>query len=428
MRSDRTHTSSFAQVMASASTRKNAKPFESQLLPEDAEPLPKPWLDVPDPRVRTSWWITIVLSAVGVALSALLVFNGMRTLPKVGNVCLVLDEEFNGPGLDASVWTREVQMDGFGNGEFEMTTDSDANSFVKDGKLFIMPTLTSDVIGRNAILDNHVYNITGCTAAATPHNITACSAVANATAGTVINPVMSARLHTRGSKSIRYGRVEVKAKLPKGDWMWPAIWMLPVDNKYGPWPASGEIDIVESRGNDMDYHAQGRNYVQSTLNWGPTPDLNLAWKTNDKWFQRRSSFADGFHVFTLEWNEHFLWTYVDTRLHRMLDIRGKKSFWDKGNFPVQVFNGSSVSLLKNPWAAGNNMAPFDQPFYLILNVAVGGTNGWFPDRIGKKPWLDRDHTAMRDFALAQDTWAATWPKEPEERAMQIEYVKMYEKC
>ncbi|KZV93954.1 concanavalin A-like lectin/glucanase [Exidia glandulosa HHB12029] len=410
-----------------AHARKNAKPFESQLLPEDAEPLPKPWLEVPDPRVRTSWWITVFLALVGVGLSALLVFNGIRTLPRIGNVCLVLDEEFDGPSLDTSIWTREVNMDGFGNGEFEMTTDSDTNSFVKDGKLFIVPTLTSDVIGRPAILDGYTYNITSCTAANTKHNVTSCSAVSNSTAGAVINPVMSARLHTRNSKSIRYGRVEVKAKLPQGDWMWPAIWMLPVDETYGPWPSSGEIDIMESRGNDPNYRGRGRNYAQATLNWGPTPDLNLAWKTNGFWYERRTSFADAFHVYTLEWDEDFIWMYIDTRLHKMLDRRIKKSFWDTGHFPTQVFNGSSVTLLENPWQSGAKSAPFDQPFYLILNVAVGGTNGWFPDTFGNKPWENRATTAMRDFAIAQDTWAATWPA-PEERAMQVEYVKMYQKC
>jgi len=64
-----------------------------------------------------------------------------------------------------------------------------------------------------------------------------------------INPVMSGKLTTVNSHSMQYGRVEVRAKLPKGDWLWPAIWMLPRHNEYGEWPASGEIDIMESRGN-----------------------------------------------------------------------------------------------------------------------------------------------------------------------------------
>ena len=105
---------------------------------------------------------------------------------------------------------------------------------------------------------------------------------------------------------------------------------------------------------------RGRNYIQSTLNWGPTAALNLAWKTYGLWFERRSTFADKFHTFTLEWDENFMWVYVDTRLHRSLDIRIKKSFWEKGNFPSQVFNGTGLALLNNPWVTGAKSAPFDQ--------------------------------------------------------------------
>jgi len=98
------------------------------------------------------------------------------------------------------------------NGEFEMTTASSNNSFIRNGELYIVPTLTSDVIGHDAIFDGHTFNLTGCTNT----NLTACGVVSNATAGTVINPVMSARISTKGKRSIRYGRVEVRAKLPRG--------------------------------------------------------------------------------------------------------------------------------------------------------------------------------------------------------------------
>ena len=74
-----------------------------------------------------------------------------------------------------------------------------------------------------------------------------------AASGNYINPIRSARLRTAKSFSLKYGRVEVRAKLPKGDWLWPAIWMLPTYQEYGTWPVSGEIDIMESRGNDRSY-------------------------------------------------------------------------------------------------------------------------------------------------------------------------------
>lgn len=114
-----------------------------------------------------------------------------------------------------------------------MTTSSQNNSFVRDGKLYITPTLTSDNIGINAVLDKAIFNITDCTFNRTQpdngfilHNgervfdidgyTQACSKVSNATSGAIINPVQSARLTTLNSASIRYGRVEVRAKMPQG--------------------------------------------------------------------------------------------------------------------------------------------------------------------------------------------------------------------
>jgi hypothetical protein len=116
------------------------------------------------------------------------------------------------------------------NGEFEMTTASENNSFIQNGMLYIVPTLTSDNIGMAAVLDGAVYNISGCTFNSTASNygylsngqfdeasyVAACSAVSNSTSGTVINPVQSARLSTVNSASIRYGRVEIRAKMPTG--------------------------------------------------------------------------------------------------------------------------------------------------------------------------------------------------------------------
>jgi hypothetical protein len=93
-----------------------------------------------------------------------------------------------------------------------MATSSSNNSFIRNGELYILPTLTSDVIGQNAIFNGYTFNLTGCTNT----NLTACGAVSNSTSGAVINPVMSARISTKGKRSIQYGRVEVRAKLPRG--------------------------------------------------------------------------------------------------------------------------------------------------------------------------------------------------------------------
>lgn len=92
--------------------------------------------------------------------------------------------------------------------------------------------------------------------------------------GNYLNPIKSARLRTAESFSFTYGKVEVCAKLPRGDWLWPAIWLLPTDEQYGLWPASGEIDIMESRGNGPEYPAGGHNTFGSTLHWGVNGQQN----------------------------------------------------------------------------------------------------------------------------------------------------------
>ncbi len=183
-----------------------------------------------------------------------------------------------------------------------MATASPNNSFIQDGSLYMVPTLTSDVIGQANVLNGYTFNLTGCTNV----NQSACGVVSNITTKTIINPIQSARLTTMNSYNIQYGRVEIRAKLPTGDWIWPALWMLPVDSVYGPWPLSGEIDIMESRGNGMSYPQQGSNYVRSSLNWGPLSWLNEVSKTFGFWSMRRSSYSDEYHIYALEWSPTFL--------------------------------------------------------------------------------------------------------------------------
>ncbi|KAI0033592.1 glycoside hydrolase family 16 protein [Vararia minispora EC-137] len=387
-------------------------------------PVSKPWIEKKDMRARLAYFLTYGMMLVGCAAAAIRCYFDWRVVQLLGRVCLVLDENFDGPGLNPDVWQHEVDLGGFGNGEFEMTTSSTNNSFIKNNQLYILPTLTSDIIGRQAVFDGYTYNLTDCTNA----NLTACGAVSNLTAQSVINPAMSARLTTRGKKNIQYGRVEVTAKLPRGDWLWPAIWMLPENNTYGEWPLSGEIDIMEARGNDIAYPAQGINFVRGSLNWGPISWLNEVSKTFGWWTERRSRYSDKFHTYALEWSPDFLRIYVDSRLQHMLDLSFNIPFFQRGDFPASVSNASQEIILKNPWLGRGNSAPFDQPFYLILDVAVGGTNGWFPDGAGNKPWLNGALNAMFNFAAAQDVWYATWPKDEDDRAMRIDSVRMWQSC
>ena len=138
-----------------------------------------------------------------------------------------------------------------------------------------MPTLTNETtsITPDQMWANYTLNIgnqQGGDGSCTSSSNSSCFIRSNPEKGAMIPPVRSARLTTKGKKSIRYGQVEVVAKMPKGDWLWPAIWMMPEESVYGDWPRSGEIDIAESRGNDVKYAGGGRNLYYGTTHWGKT--------------------------------------------------------------------------------------------------------------------------------------------------------------
>jgi beta-glucanase (GH16 family) len=142
----------------------------------------------------------------------------------------------------------------------------------------------------------------------------------------------------------------VRAKLPKGKGIWPAIWMMPTDNRYGGWPNSGEIDIMELLG-----HEPG--VVHGTLHYGDRVKRHLS--QGEKFVLAKGTFAEGFHVFGLEWEE------------------GKISW---------LVDGVVVQTQKE-WHTrdAGYPAPFDQRFHLILNVAVGGTWPGEPDKSTQFP-------------------------------------------
>ncbi|GLB41072.1 putative glycosyl hydrolases family 16 [Lyophyllum shimeji] len=475
-----------------------------------------------DARDRAAWWLTLACLLLGAAASALLCWTGIRDVKSrmldESGLCLVMDENFEGGQLDDTRWGREVEAGGFGNHEFQMTTTSDKNVYIRNGQLYIMPTLTKDEVP-DFDADGKTYDLQGCTASVpapppstnstsgngnststgnvnghgngsgnggngngngrpTSTNSTGngnanarrappaggasnntssssgpstnqnpCRAMTDYSRGTVVNPVMSGRISTRGKVGIKYGRVEVRAKVSRGDWLWPAVWMLPENNTYGAWPLSGEIDILESRGNSPTYPAQGVNYVRSTLTYGLDKTLvpiavqggaqpEPLTKQLYGWYAlKRTAFSSGFHTYAVEWDERFIRFWVDSRVRSVLDIsvgrkggKGSKgAFWDRGKFPPTAQNASTggVVVVQNPWEEGSAAAPFDQRFYLIIDLAVGGTSGWFPDEKGDKPWYDGSTTAMRDFARAQDSWYATWPENPDDRAFRIDSVKMW---
>jgi len=147
----------------------------------------------------------------------------------------------------------------------------------------------------------------------------------------------SARLVTKGKGDWLYGRMEIRAKIPDGRGMWPAIWMLPTDWAYGGWPASGEIDIMENVGYDpfvivASAHTEKYNHSIGTQK---NATINIP-----------TCYSE-FHVYTLEWEIKEYRVYVDDRLYFTFKNEG----------------------------TGYKVWPYDKRFHLLLNVAVGGNWG-----------------------------------------------------
>jgi len=398
--------------------------FKSRILPEGETPY-KPWLENKARRKADlkAYWIFVIGCFLGIAAAAGVIYSGVAEVPK-HSYCLVLDEEFSGTTLNTDIWFRELETGGFGNNEFEWTTSSENNSYVANGNLYIVPTLTSDSLGDAAITNGYTLNLTAdgtCTAANKTDD--SCAVASNSSTGVVLPPIQSARLITNFSTTIKYGRVEVRAKMPTGDWIWPAVWMMPKDSVYGSWPRSGEIDIFEGKGNLVkNKNADGTNRMRSTLHWGPNSDYDGYLKTTNNRQLFRDYYDQEYHTFGLEWTPEGIYMWEDTPVHQVMSYKWKKDFWTEGDFPSSSSNGTTLT---DPWPTSDKAAPFDQEFFLILSVAVGGTNGYFEEDTVDKPWSNNDENARATFWAAKDEWYPTWPTNVEDRAMVVDYVKMW---
>jgi beta-glucanase (GH16 family) len=238
---------------------------------------------------------------------------------------LVWSDEFDQSGApDSTKWSYDLGVgnpDGWGNNELQYYTRDTKNVRVENGKLII-----------EARRDPHQGK-----------------------------SYTSARLITRKKGDWLYGKIEVRAKLPHGRGTWPAIWMLSSDWKYGGWPESGEIDIMEHVGYDMGVvhgtiHTLAYNHIKQTQKEGK---INVASPEKD------------FHIYGIEWTKDKIDFLADGAIYHTV-TRDPKDDW-KG------------------W-------PFDQPFHLILNIAVGG--GW-----GGREGVDE----------------TIWPQK-----MEVDYVRVYQ--
>lgn len=219
---------------------------------------------------------------------------------------LVWREEFDGPRLDPHTWFLEVGdgsqygIPGWGNRELQWYLPQNART--EDGHLVI-----------TARRQRHgEFRFT------------------------------SPRINTRDRFAFRYGRIEARIQLPGGLGIWPAFWLMPQDNAYGTWPASGEIDIMEAR----NLGSGAAHAVAATLHFGSVAPNNVSKSAE---YVVPDDPTKAFHDYAIEWGPDEMRWYVDDVCYAVQD----------------AWHSESAA----------HPAPFDRPFYLILNVAVGG---WFP--------------------------------------------------
>lgn len=247
---------------------------------------------------------------------------------------MIWEDDFNGDSIDDGKWNFEVDCAGGGNNEKQCYTDNKDNAFVENGIL----------------------------------NIVALPAEEGAT-----KPYTSARLNTRYKADFKYGRFEMRAKLPSGQGAWPAFWMMPTDEVYGGWPRSGEIDIVEAVNLKVPTDDGLESNIYGTLHYGKE------WPNNDQsgkayTFDQASNPADDFHTYAIEWQEGEIRWYIDDYLYAtqrkselLYNASGEALALKHKGWYSEYFD-QTTGELTTFWDA----SPYDQEFYLILNFAVGG--------------------------------------------------------
>ncbi|WHX46984.1 glycoside hydrolase family 16 protein [Paenibacillus woosongensis] len=243
---------------------------------------------------------------------------GTPSDPAIAGMDLIWQDEFNGTALDPSKWNYELGYYlnddpgtwGWGNAELQHYTDSPQNVFVQDGKLNLRALHDSKSFPQD------------------PNRFAQYS---------------SGKVNTKDHFNLQYGRVDFRAKLPTGNGVWPALWMLPQDSPYGTWAASGEIDVMEARGR-LPGMSTGAVHFGGT--WPANRHISGEYN-----FPEGQTIDNDFHVYSVVWEEDNIKWYVD------------------GKFFFKVTNEQWYSLA----APNNPNAPFDQPFYLIMNLAIGGS-------------------------------------------------------
>jgi len=233
-------------------------------------------------------------------------------LPPAPGLTLVWSDEFssaNGSAPDSTKWTYDLGGSGWGNQELESYTLRPQNVQIQNGNLMIA-ALQENYTGADGIARNYT----------------------------------SARLKTQNLFTQAYGRFEARIKIPKGQGIWSAFWMLGNDITQNGWPKCGEIDIMENIGREPGIIHGSLHGPSSTA---PTADLTATFT-----LPAGQNLSDDFHIYAIEWEPGTVRFYVDSNNY--------------------------VTFTQAQWPAGGQWV-FDHPFFVILNLAVGGVWPGSPD-------------------------------------------------
>ncbi|XP_005187613.2 gram-negative bacteria-binding protein 1 [Musca domestica] len=306
---------------------------------------------------------------------------------------LLFEENFD--NLDDSRWINEVRIP-------IRTTDDEfvfynGTAYVDNGILKITPTLYNGAVNRDYVnLGNR------CTA-----RYDKCSLQGRP--NYYIPPIVSGRINSRNSFNFKYGRIEVKAKMPKGDWLVPLLLLEPNAMKYGNAAyKSGEMRIAFVRGNKelkwRDLEIDGSHLYGGVIVKREAERRHdfMANVTLDDVNGSKEHFGNTFHVYSLIWKPTELLLFVDGYQYGRIATDFKKS------------------IREQVWDLGGDNAPLDDMFYITLGLSAGG-HGDFPHGIPNKPWVNTNPKAPLHFSEQRNAWHSSW----EQPSLEVDYVRVY---
>lgn len=300
---------------------------------------------------------------------------------------LLFEDNFD--SLNSTNWNSIQRFAGAPDFEFVVYMTNDVTD-VTDGRLRIKPSLLDTKFGKDYTSRGRLI-LEDCTGQV---NTNECQR--QAAGSYILPPLISGRLNTKGKFEFLFGRIEVRAKLPRGDWIYPLITLESTENTW-EFGLHREIRIASSVGNNELRTSDGENINNRLLSAGAvTSSLNESNSQSiilSKMPKRQSSksWSDDFHIFEIEWRSGLVTTKVD-----------------QVQYGEQIIDGS-----------------FSKPSYLTLAVAVGGIHE-FADLATStgyvKPWRNVEAKAMYNFYRAKDNWYPTWDLQT---GLQVDYVKIW---